>query len=101
MGGLDGWWTGLRPGDRRLVALFLGIIILTVPFYVLALRPIVGSGTGFAAALGRGAATPTPGALSRPARSSPGARRVPCSCSSATRGGSCPTGPAWPFSATA
>jgi S1-C subfamily serine protease len=62
MGGLDGWWTGLRPGDRRLVALFLGIIILTLPFYVLALRLTVGSGTLFAAALGRGAATPTPSA---------------------------------------
>src|SRR3954470_6344862 len=61
MGGLDGWWVGLRPGDRRLVVLFLGIIVLTLPFHALAFRLNLGPGTLFAAALGRGTATPTPG----------------------------------------
>ena len=61
MGGLDGWWVGLRPGDRRLVVLFLGIIVLTLPFYALAFRLNLGPGTLFAAALGRGTAPPTPG----------------------------------------
>jgi hypothetical protein len=34
MRALRGWWNGLRPGDRRLAGLFVGMIAATLPFYV-------------------------------------------------------------------
>ncbi len=58
MGGLGGWWAGLRPGDRRLVGLFLGIIVATLPAYALGLTLVLGNGALPAFALGLGPAGP-------------------------------------------
>jgi S1-C subfamily serine protease len=65
MGGLGGWWAGLRPGDRRLARLFLGIILATVPIYALGLTLAFGGWTLPAFAVDRGV-TPTPPAGTGP-----------------------------------
>ena len=58
--GIRRWWAGLSPGDRRLTALFLAVIIATLPGYLAGALVLVGRTAPPAATARAADATATP-----------------------------------------